>query len=346
MGQTTNYSRYKTLFSLLAVALLLWRAAGAMELTKFPWDGYFNSPDGYVTQVIAGGPTDRAGLKVGDVVTKQDGIALENTKAWIEHGRTAIGSAGNVTVKRNGTEQTLNFTYEGWPTSNLIFGPGSGMLFSLAFLLLGLLVYLKNPTRLSTTFCALGLLFAFFGVSPYFASPTLRLLVSAISILLIGVAIALLLDYCLHYPGAKRILTERPWLRRVIYIIAPALSLLMAAINLTTPDTIGNRSMVFSVLVPLIFGGYILLSVIAVLHSYLKAGAEERNATGLNLMLMGMVIGFGPTLISLLAHALNPHMGDLPGERFWGITMLAVPIGLARALMKLEPAPAIGRDTA
>jgi hypothetical protein len=32
-------------------------------------------------------------------------------------------------------------------------------------------------------------------------------------------------------------------------------------------------------------------------------------------------------------------MGDLPGERFYGITLLAVPIGLALALMKHSAEP-------
>jgi hypothetical protein len=37
-------------------------------------------------------------------------------------------------------------------------------------------------------------------------------------------------------------------------------------------------------------------------------------------------------------HTINPHMGELPGERFYGISLLAIPIGLATALMKLNSA--------
>ena len=76
--------------------------------------------------------------------------------------------------------------------------------------------------------------------------------------------------------------------------------------------------------------------MIAVVHSYIKAGTQERSATGLNLMLLGMLIGFGPILLSILVHTISPHMGELPGERFYGITLLAIPIGLAMALMKLN----------
>jgi hypothetical protein len=56
-------------------------------------------------------------------------------------------------------------------------------------------------------------------------------------------------------------------------------------------------------------------------------------------MLLGMLIGFGPILLSIVVHTINPHMGDLPGERFYTISLLAIPIGLAMALMKFKPAP-------
>jgi hypothetical protein len=72
----------------------------------------------------------------------------------------------------------------------------------------------------------------------------------------------------------------------------------------------------------------------------MRASAEERSTTGLNLMLLGMVIGIGPLAISILYHAIFPHAGDLPGERFWNLTGIAIPIGLALALMKLEGATA------
>ena len=80
--------------------------------------------------------------------------------------------------------------------------------------------------------------------------------------------------------------------------------------------------------------------MIAVVHSYIKASTQERSATGLNLMLLGMLIGFGPVLLSILVHTLSPRMGELPGERFYSISLLAIPIGLAMALIKVKPAPA------
>ena len=98
-----------------------------------------------------------------------------------------------------------------------------------------------------------------------------------------------------------------------------------------------------SIINGLIIGGYVLLSVISVIHSYIKASAEDRKVAGLNFILLGLVVGFGPILLALLLHTFIPHMADLPGERFYGMTMLAIPIGMALALMKREPALAAVR---
>lgn len=338
MEQTTNYSRYKTLFSILAVALLIWGAFGVREVTKFPYDGSTTSADNIVTQVREGSPAATAGLKVGDHVTKIDNVPVESVAGFYERGRPAIGSTGSFTVKRGGAEQTLTFKYAEQPLGDLLVA-GIGRLTGLAFLLLGLLAYLRNPTRLSTTFCALSLMLAFMLMQgPYISSPSLRRVLFAVFNIVSGWMLATLLSYAVMFPRAKAMLTSRPWLRQAIFIIAPLLGVGLALLNLFAPNISNAGSMLLSVTIGLIFGGYILLAVVAVIHSYVRAPAAERRANGLNLMLAGMVIGFGPIAVSLLAHTIFPHIGDLPGERFWGVTMIAVPIGLALALMKLEPA--------
>jgi hypothetical protein len=341
MEQTTNYSRYKPLFSLLAVALLVWGALGALEITRTPYDGYTLSPDRVVTQVREGSPAAAAGLRAGDQVTKVDNIAVEDVAGFQERGRPAIGSQGSVTVRRDGAEQTLTFNYAERPLADILALDGAGVLTGLAFLLLGLLAYLKNPTRLSTLFCALSLMLALvFLPPPYIAAAGLRRVVFAVISLIVGVMLATLLYYCLNFPRAKAVLAARPWLRQAVFVVAPLVGAFFAFINLAAPNISAGNSMLISVLVGVVYGGYILLALVAVLHSYLKAGAAERRSSGLTLMLLGLLVGFGPLLISILYHTALPRAADLPGERFWGLTWVAVPIGLALALMKLEPARA------
>lgn len=341
MEQTTDYARYKTLFSLLAAAVFIWGVLGTLDIGNIPFTGYFLSPDRVVTIVRENSPAAAAGLKVGDTVTQIDGIAVADTGSLAAQPRPAINSNGSVTVKRGATEETLTLKYGSQPMVDLIANFGAATLTGLAFLILGLLVYLKNPTRLSTMFCSLSLLFAVVLFNnPYFASAVLRRLVGGAVFFLVAMLFAVVLDYCLSFPATKKIIATRSWLRQAIYVIVGAFGVMVATIVITTPTLTPARSMFLSLTFGVIFGGYILLSVIAVVHTYIKASTQERSASGLNLMLLGMLIGFGPLLLSIVVHSINPHMGELPGERFYTITLLAIPIGLAMALMKLKPTPA------
>lgn len=341
MEQSTDYKRYKTIFLVLTAAVFIWGIIGALDITQIPYAGYTNSPDRTVTLVREGSPAAQAGLRVGDTITHIDGISIDDTAALSTRGQPAINSEGSLTLTRGGTEQTLTFKYSSQPAVNMIAGTGAITLTGLAFLILGLMAYLRNPTRMSTRFCALSLLFAallFNG--PYIASSAQRRIVDGIMNVLLTILFAAILDYCLNFPRAKNVITARPWLRQAVYVINGAFGVALATITITTPPMNARRTGILFLGFSLIFGGSILLSVIAVIHSYIKASSEERAATGLNIMLAGILIGFAPLLLSIIARLVNPHLGELPGEQFYGITLIALPIGMAMALMKLEPAGA------
>ncbi|HJX91436.1 MAG TPA: PDZ domain-containing protein [Pyrinomonadaceae bacterium] len=342
MEQKTDYARYKMLFYLLAAVAFIWGVLGTLDIRNIPFTGYVLSPDRVVTLVRENSPAAAAGIKVGDTVTKIDGIAVADLGSLIAQPRPAINSSGSVSVKRGAaTEETLTLKYGSQPMVDLIANFGAATLTGLAFLILGLLVYVKNPTRLSTMFCSLSLMFAVVLFNtPDLASSVLRRLAAGATFFLIAMLFAAVLDYCLSYPKTKKIIAGRTWLRQAIYVVAGAFGVMVATIFITTPLMTPVRSTLLSLGFGTIFGGYILLSVIAVIHSYIKASSQQRSTTGLNLMLLGMLIGFGPILLSILVHTISPHMGELPGERFYGITLLAIPIGLAMALVKLMSAPA------
>ncbi len=341
MAQTKNYGRYKMIFSILAVAVFIWGVIGALDITNIPSAGYINSPENVVTFVREGGPTGQVGLNVGDTITRINGIPVENYTALAIVNRPAIGNEGSLSVKRGDGEQTFSFRYESQPTTDLIAGYGAFTLAGLAFLILGLMAYLKRPTKLSTQFFALSLLFALSLFNPpYFASSVSRRVRDAILVILFAVLLAVILDYCLNYPRAKKIITERPWLKEAIYMIAISWGVMIATITLSIPPMTVRRQMMLFLSGALIVGGYVLLAIISIIHTYLKASADERRAAGLNLMLAGLVIGFGPVILAMIIRIFNPNMASLPGERFYTVTFIAIPIGMAMALMKLESAPA------
>ena len=340
MEKTINYARYTTLFSLLAVGVLIWGVIGTLDIRNIPYTGYALSPDRVVTLVREGSPAAAAGVRVGDTLTKIDGITVTEFGSLAAQQRPAINSNGSIAVKRGATEETLSFKYGSQPLTDLIANFGAATLTGLAFLILGLMAYRKYANRLTTMFCSLSLLFAVVLFNnPYFASSVQRRLVGGALNFLVAMLFATILDYCLNFPQTKKIIAARPWLRQAIYLFVGAFGVMVATIIVTTPTMTAVRSMLLSVAFSLVFGGYLLLSVIAVVHSYIKASTKERSATGLNLMMLGMLLGFGPLLVSILVHTISPHMGELPGERFYGITLLAIPIGLAMALLKAQSAP-------
>ena len=344
MTRTTDPGRHTTLYSILAVALLIWGAFGALDITKQPYTGYTLSADNIVTQVRPGGPLAAAGLKVGDTVTQIDGRPVESVAAFFERGRPAIGSQGSLAITRGGTAQTLTFTYAEQPTSDLLAGSGINVVIGLAFVILGLAVYLKRQTRLSSLLCAVSLMLGFLYLpAPFLAAAGLRQVATALIQFVVGVALATLLYYCLSFPRTKELLASRPWLRLAIFILAPLVGLIFAFIDLTTPDVSASNSMVLSYLAGVVYGGYVLLAIVAVIVSAVKASTAERSTAGLNLILLGILIGWGPLVISILYHTLVPYAGDLPGERFWGITAIALPIGMSLALMRLERGPSAAR---
>ncbi len=337
--EQTNHRRYKTIFSALAIAVFAWGVMGALDITNIPYDGYSLSPQNTVTNVQPNSPAEEAGVRVGDEVTRIDGIYIGDRVRLTVRDRPAPNTAGTITVRRGDAEETFSITYGTIPTLNIVTGFGAVTLTGLLFLILGLMAYLRNPTRLSAMFCALSLLFAtsMFN-NPYFQSSVTRRVILGALAIITGILLGAILDYCLNFPRAKKIIADRVWLRLAIYSITTSLGVALATISITSPVMTPVRQQILSLTTGTVFGGALLLAVIGVIHSFVKMSSEERSATGLNLMLAGVIVGFGPLLISIIARIIDPQIGQLPGEQFYPLSFIAIPIGMAMALMKLEPA--------
>jgi hypothetical protein len=249
-------------------------------------------------------------------------------------------------VQRSGAEQTLNLRYGEQPTSNMLLNQGVGIVIGLASLLLGLFAYLRNPTLRSSMLCLLLLTFAaLFLPGPYLASATARGWLSALFNVIVGLLLALLLLYCLRFPREKKLLTDRPWLSGLIVVIAILPGIIFAYRDIMRPDTSAGTSTLLSLLGGIVSGGLFLCSLCAILHSYLKADANERRAWGLNWMMLGAVIGLAPVVLSVLVFLLFPRAGQMGWQRLLGLFFLAIPICFTLALMKREPVRhAIGEE--
>jgi serine protease Do len=77
---------------------------------------YFGAPEGagvLVTEVAAGTPAEKAGIKAGDVIIKMDGVRVRNLEDLRERMRAAREKGStSVTLLRKGSEMTLNVQIE------------------------------------------------------------------------------------------------------------------------------------------------------------------------------------------------------------------------------------------
>jgi hypothetical protein len=80
---------------------------------------------------------------------------------------------------------------------------------------------------------------------------------------------------------------------------------------------------------------YFGTSLIALIHSYVKANAQDRVASGLNLLLAGAVVGLGPSLVISLVGLVAPQV-VVPGAQFIPLGIGVLPVALALAAVRGE----------
>ncbi len=220
----------------------------------------------------------------------------------------------------------------------------AGFIIGLCFVGFGLLAYTRAPSRASLLLALTGLCLglAFLG-GPYIASYALRTIVQAVVLMLIVLGFATLLHCVAEFPKPKAIL-QRPQMTKVLYAPAALIALLFLWLIIFEPRGTGTLNNVVNVLIGIFVVGYFGLSLVALIHSFVKATPEERATYGLNLLLAGVIIGLAPVTITSLIQIFAPSVVP-PGVDFYFLTMVLIPISLALAVMRTAapaaPAPAM-----
>ena len=120
---------------------------------------------------------------------------------------------------------------------------------------------------------------------------------------------------------------------RNFYIPAIAVSLFIGWRILATPeatDALNNFSNVF---IGSVAAFYLIFSLVTVYRAYSGASAGDRDANGLNLMLIGAIVGFLPAIISIVSGVVAPQV-VLPGQAFYFLSFVAIPITWSMAVLK------------
>ena len=108
-------------------------------------------------------------------------------------------------------------------------------------------------------------------------------------------------------------------------------------LNIAQPDGDSALQRAWDIVIGVFAICYLGASVIAMVHSQISASPDERQSYGLNLLLVGTVVGLGPDVITNVARLISPSL-VFPGEEYYFLTMALIPISAMLATTKKESA--------
>jgi hypothetical protein len=317
---------------LLSVLTLLvggWGILGWFDLANETQAGFVTNGNNTVTQVYRGGPAQAAGLGPGDHITHVDGIPVEDAATIARQARKKAGEVQRLTLTRDGQTKELLITYGPLPQRELRLAHAA-MIVGFCFLLLPLLAFFRHPVEATRVLAMMGIgLSLAFMNGPYIAAFSVRSLTAAITSLFVLLGVAALLQFLLVFPQ-RRPWLQRSWGKKLLYLPAFVLWLLIAWRLLFTPAASPALNVLTSTLAGVITGTYLLLSLFQVLRNYSRTDQAQRQALKINSMLLGTVAALVPVTIAQLVAAFSPQ-SILPGQDYYFITLVLIPLSWARS---------------
>jgi hypothetical protein len=339
-GSGALHLRWVIVAAAAAVALL--HALGALQVREQVYRGFRSADDGMIVAVTQGGPADRAGIRVGDRIVRIDGIDAGDTKALSDRPRQRPGQYQSITIDRGGSTVEVQMVLAGLPPMGVVAYLASALT-GLSFLTFGLWAYLRAPRRTSRLLALAGVgLGALFTEQPYVSSRFAGALQES-SLIAAGVfGFAALLHFTLVFPEEQRIL-GRTFTLPALYV-PPAMVAAghMGATLLQRGEPGGGVALATTVAIVLILVDF-LLAVVVLVRSYVCATPAARAASGLNALVVCLVLGLAP-MIPTAVYLVAPGV-VFPGSEYYDLTWVLIPFALARATVlqaSREPAGTAG----
>jgi PDZ domain len=326
----------------LALALIEVAAVelpGARDYSLSPYAGYelgaesandFNSDfliPPVISEVRAGSPADRAGFRTGDRTLSVEGIPFYDQKRIIELGRPRIGETRSIMVERGGERLLLRVTYEKNPVS-YDFKYASFALIAFAFLVTGTICFWFYPSSTTSLLFWLGLTGAFvFMHKPYLDSFAARSAFAMLRWFITSLWLAFLLHFLLIFPKRKRVLGASPWTARLALYTPCLLLFLVISYYTAFPSRLIGRGVSIVNIAFIFIGTYLVLGVVAFIHTYLTLVKSERTM-GMKVMAIGTTLGILPIACSIIVLILAPRI-VLPGKDYYILTLILIPVCFA-----------------
>lgn len=309
----------------IAAVLVIYGVFGWLDVGNYAQGGWATDPDNTVTQVLSGSPTEAAGLKVGDKIISMGGIAMTDAEALTRRARPEVGETWEFVVERDGATVSLDVTF-GEPVPERKFLAHASFLVGFCFIGFTMRAYMQGPSVSTHALALAGTLFslAFLG-GPYFENYMLRSVDNALNAVLIWLGVASILNFLLVH--------LRSGGNRLLYLPALVVGLFIAWRILATPEATSALNNFGNILFGVVAAFYLIGSLVTVYRSFSGATASERESRGLQLMMIGALVGLVPPIVTIVVGVVAPQ-AVLPGQNFYFLAMIAIPITWSMAVQK------------
>jgi hypothetical protein len=325
----SSASKYKTHILVFGLLMSVYGIFGWLDVGNYAQGGWATDPNNTVTQVLAGSPSEAGGLQVGDVIASLGGISVLDSKALSRRARPKVGETWEFVVERDGAEMSLDITF-GEPVAQRKFLSISGFIIGFCFIGFTLRAFMQQQTESTLALAMAGIMFSLVFIGgPYFENYTLRSLNDALASIVVFLGVAAILNFLLVH--------LRSGSDKKIFIPGLAVGLFIAYRILATPESTDALNTFSNIFIGVVAGFYMIASLVTVYRSYSGATASEKDSQGLNLMLIGALVGFLPPIISVLVGVVSPQT-VLPGQNFYFLSMVAIPITWSMAVLKAPAA--------
>jgi len=325
MGGITTGRR--TALLIAAVAITAWGVLGYLDRRQLGRAEFMYDLD-YTLIVIPDGPAAQAGMQDGDRMVSVEGVMVEDLPLYSRWPRSLggrVGESRRYVVERDGELLTIDVVLGPTPrgVEHLQLG---GALVGLSFLWFGIWALFAIGTPPALTLCYVGLAagFAALAHGPYLGTW------DGVAVHVSGAAIvlwtALLLWFFLTFPFEKR-LAGRPATFRIIFGLWLTVPLVLCVELLLHPALYHT----FGPWLGLLMLGYVVLALAALVHTVVKTPRDRWWTSGLGWILVGLVVGFVPTVVGLIDWAFLWDF-DIPGSSYYALMLAVIPLALALAV--------------
>ncbi len=325
-----SLSSHRPTVRLTATLITLWVVAGFVVNRSLGYSDAFYGPDYTVQGVIPGGVADSAGFRPGDRVVTVENIPVEGLgmqSRWPRALTPRVGQTQRVVVDRGGELVTLRLTYGPTPRSVMMLRLGAALV-GLAFLWSGVWALFAVGNVHAQKLAAIGLTM---GIGMLAMGPNLGRwngIIGHVSFAALILWAALMLRFFLTFPTTKRAGASAVT-TRIIYGLW-ILFLPLLVLELITHPALYH-----------VYGGpgyllmltYLILALVAVLHTWVTTPRAELARSGMSVVLIGLAIGLVPALVGFVDWAFMREF-DIPSSVYWPMLLSVIPIAMAMGVSR------------